>query len=70
MIDFRELRTVRQLAAEAPFLTEGKLRWWIFHADKNGMGEAIIKVDGRVYIDRPKFNEWLESQRCVAPSAA
>ena len=69
MVDFRELRTVKQLADEAPFLTQGKLRWWIFHAEKNGLKCAMIKVDGRVYIDRNAFNKWLDSKRC-APSAA
>ena len=63
MIDYTELRTVKQLAAEAPFVTEAKLRWWIFHAETNGMAAALIKIGGRVYIDRAAFNTWLESQR-------
>lgn len=70
MVDFRELRTVKQLAEEAPFLTEGKLRWWIFNADTNGFGKVMIKVDGRVYIDMARFNKWLEDQRCDKSSAA
>lgn len=55
--------TVRQLAAEAPFVTEAKLRWWIFNAEQNGFGQALLKVGGRVYIDREGFNRWLENQR-------
>lgn len=63
LVDYQQLRTVRQLAAEAPFVTESKLRWWIFHSDKNGLDQALIKVGGRVYIDRAEFNRWLEGQR-------
>lgn len=65
-MDYRELRTVKQLAQEAPFLTENKLRWWIFHAESNGIGTALVKISGRVYIDRHEFNRWLEGQR-MAP---
>jgi hypothetical protein len=63
MVDYGELRTVKQMASEAVFLTESKLRWWIFHADTNGLKSALIKIGGRVYIDRHQFNVWLESQR-------
>ena len=66
MVDYTELRTVRQLATEAPFVTESKLRWWIFHAETNGLKPALLKIGGRVYIDRAEFNIWLESQR-MAP---
>ena len=66
MVDYRDLVTVRQVAAEAPFITEAKLRWWIFHAETNGLKAALIKIGGRVYIDRAEFNKWLESQR-MAP---
>ncbi|PHR90633.1 MAG: DNA-binding protein [Blastopirellula sp.] len=69
MVDCRELRTVKQLANEAPFLTENKLRWWIFHAAKNGLEPALFKVSGRIYLDRTEFNKWLENQR-MAPKPA
>ena len=39
------------------------MRWWIFHAEKNGLSKAIVRIGGRVYIDRDVFNEWLESKR-------
>jgi hypothetical protein len=55
--------------AEAPFVTEGKLRWWIFHAEKNGLETALIKIDGRLYVDLVEFNRWLEEQR-LAPKPA
>ena len=35
MVDYRDLATVKQVAAEAPFITEATLRWWIFHAETN-----------------------------------
>lgn len=59
MVDYRDLAPVRQVAAEAPFITEAKLRWWIFHADTNGLKAALIKIGGRVYIDRAEFSRWL-----------
>jgi hypothetical protein len=42
------------------------LRWWIFHAETNGLKPALLKIGGRVYIDRAEFNKWLEGQR-MAP---
>ena len=69
-MDYKELRTVKQLAAEATFVTEAKLRWWIFHADTNGLKTALIKIGGRVYIDRLEFNRWLESRRLAPVSDA
>ena len=66
MVDYTDLRTVKQLAAEAPFVTENKLRWWIFHSETNGLNTALIKIGGRVYIDRTRFNQWLESHRDAA----
>lgn len=70
MVDYQELRTVKQLAAEATFVTESKLRWWIFHADKCGIASALVKIGGRVYIDRSEFNVWLESQRMAPTTSA
>jgi len=62
------LRTVKQLVAEAPFLTEQMLRWYIFHAQTNGLASAIIKISNRIYIDRKAFQTWIESHR-LAPVA-
>lgn len=72
MVEYGELRTVKQLASEAVFLTESKLRWWIFNAEENGLKSALIRVGGSVYIDRHQFNIWLEGQRMapVAPNEA
>lgn len=65
MIDFRDLRTVKQLAGEIPWITESKLRWWIFHRDKNGFSAVLVKIGGRLYISIVEFNKWLEAQRLV-----
>lgn len=66
MVDYRDLATVKQVAADSPVITEHTLRWWIFHAETNGLKSALLKIGGRVYIDRAEFNKWLESQR-MAP---
>ena len=65
MVDYRNLATVKQAAMEAPFITEAKLRWWIFRAETNGLKPALITIGGRVYIDRAEFNKWLEGQRMI-----
>lgn len=62
----QNLRTVNELAQEAKWLSVGKIRWWIFHADTNGLKPAIVKIDGRIYIDLPEFLKWLETKR-LAP---
>ena len=63
-MDYKNLRTVKQIVEKAfPIITEGKMRWWIFHADQNGLSCAIVRIDGCVYIDRDAFNRWLDAQR-------
>ena len=68
-VDYTDLRTVKQLAQEAPFVTENTLRWWIYHANRNGFDTVLIKIGGRVYIDKHAFNKWLEGQRLAAPDS-
>lgn len=63
LVNYEDLRTVKQLVKEAPFLTEQSLRWYIFHAKTNGLASAIIKISNRVYIDRKAFQAWLEGHR-------
>lgn len=70
MVDYRGLRTVKQLTSEAKFITEHKLRWWIFHAEQNGLEVALVKIGGRIYIDLDEFNKWLERQRMAPRMAA
>ncbi|MEX5514947.1 DNA-binding protein [Pseudophaeobacter sp. 1A09344] len=62
---YKDLRTVKQLVIETPILTEAKLRWYIFHAETNGMASSIVKISNRVYIDRVAFATWVESHRLV-----
>lgn len=64
---YEDLRTVKQLVSETPFLTEQKLRWYIFNAETNGLLFAIVKISNRVYIDRVAFANWVESHR-IAPA--
>ena len=66
LVNYTDLRTVKQLAQEAPFVTESSLRWWIYHANSNGFDTVLIKIGGRVYIDKNAFNRWLEGQRLAA----
>ncbi|TKW61192.1 MAG: DNA-binding protein [Blastochloris viridis] len=70
MLDYQNLRTIRQLAEETtPIFTEGKLRWWVYNADKNGLKMAIVRVGGRIYLDKEAFNQWLESLRSTNTAA-
>jgi len=70
LADYNDLRTVKQLAKEAPFVTESTIRWWIYHANRNGFDAVLIKIGGRVYIDKNAFNKWLEGQRLAASDDA
>ena len=69
-LDFRNLRTVKQIAAEedSPF-PEGGLRYLIFEAEKNGFDECIVRVNRRVLIDIEKFNAWLDRRRGAVSSS-
>ena len=57
----RTLLTVRQFAETQPGLTEGAIRWDIFHADTSGLAAsgAIIRRGARVLIDPERYLEWL-----------
>ena len=62
------LRTIRQLADATSAISEATIRWWIFHAETNGLDKCIVRVGRRVYIDIEDFDVWLEGQR-VAQAA-
>jgi len=49
------LLTVRQFSQKHPAFPEGGLRHTIFHSDKNGFAEAIVRVGRKVLIDENKF---------------
>ena len=62
-MDYRNLKTVKQLAESSPAFTEASLRWMIFNAETNGLDRALIKRGRRVLIDVPEFERWLDGQR-------
>jgi len=67
-VDHTKLRTVKQIVAEAPWMTEGKMRWWLFHRDANGLDRsgAIVRVGGRIYIHVDGFQAWLADESSAA----
>lgn len=64
--NYEDLRTVKQLVNETPWLTEGMLRWHLFHRAANGLDRAVIKLPKTILIDRAEFARWVEGHR-VAP---
>lgn len=67
-VDHTRLRTVKQIVAEAPWLTEGKMRWRLFHRDANSLDQsgAIVRVGGRIYIHVDGFQAWLADASSAA----
>jgi hypothetical protein len=61
------LRTVRQLAEECPAFSQASIRWAIFHAQRNGLAPALVRVGRRVLIDKASFATWLERHRQAPP---
>lgn len=58
----RVLSTVRQFSVRHPAFPEGGLRYWIFHADKNGFDKVIRRAGRKVLIDEKSFFTWLDDQ--------
>ena len=58
-----EIYTVEQTANKIPALTEPAIRWHLFNREQNGLKDhgAIIKIGRRIFIDLPKYLEWLKS---------
>jgi hypothetical protein len=54
---------VKQLAAAYPRLYGSVFRWWISNVDRNGFNVCIIRIGGRVLIERAAFEHWLEAHR-------
>jgi hypothetical protein len=65
-VALENLMTVKQLAAAYPAFTEPMIRWWIFNANTNGFNVCIIRIGGRVLIDRAAFEHWLEAHRTAS----
>lgn len=55
--------TVKQIAEDNSFcFTEGMLRYYLLHAQKNGLKTAIRKIGRKVLIRRDLFVAWIEAQ--------
>lgn len=66
MTQATELRSVKQLAAELKRtggFSEGALRWLVFNREQNGLDNAIVRIGRKVFIDRARFDAWLDAQR-------
>jgi hypothetical protein len=63
--DLCELRTIAQLAKEAPAFSEARLRWIVFNAEKFGVEPAIVRAGRNVFIWPSKLAECL-ARRGVA----
>lgn len=59
-MSLKNLRTVKQAAAETPF-SENTIRWWIFQSPENGFQKVIRRVGGRIFIDLAELEKWIES---------
>ena len=60
---FQRLRTVPQLAALCPGVSEYAIREWIRHSRRNGLEAAICRPSGnRIYVDLHRFEAWLEGK--------
>jgi hypothetical protein len=55
--------SVAQLAELNPAFSEATIRWWIFNAATNGFNRCLIRIGGRIFIDRNAFEAWLEEHR-------
>ncbi|GAB4199199.1 MAG: hypothetical protein Tsb002_34600 [Wenzhouxiangellaceae bacterium] len=65
-MDGEDLLTIEQLVEQFPAFREKSVRWWIYNGKTNGFESCIIRIGTRIYIDRNKFVEWVESHRPVA----
>lgn len=57
--------TIDQLVAAYPAFSEKTVRWWIYNGKANGFEAVLIRIGSRIYIDKTKFADWLESHRAV-----
>jgi len=62
-VALENLMIVKQHAAAYPAFTESMIRGWIFNVDRNGFNVCIIRIGGRVLIERAAFEHWLEAHR-------
>ena len=60
-----DLLSIAQLVEQFPAFQEKTVRWWIYNGKSNGFEACVIRIGTRIYIDRAKFVEWVESHRPV-----
>jgi hypothetical protein len=53
--------TVKQFAEKYDAFTEASLRYYIFHAETNGLSTALRRIGRKILIDENKFFEWIDS---------
>lgn len=62
-LDEKKYCTVKQIVANDSFcFTKGMLRYYILHAHKNGLIDAIRRVGRKVLIRQDLFVAWIEKQ--------
>lgn len=60
-----DLLTIDQLVEQFPAFREKTVRWWIYNGKTNGFEECLIRIGSRIYVDRTKFADWIESHRAI-----
>jgi hypothetical protein len=66
LMNTHDIMTISQLAKAYPAFQVSTIRWWIYNSTRNGFNACIIRIGTRVYVDRARFVEWLESHRPMA----
>jgi len=63
LMDFTNLKSVKQIAEMNDAFTEGSLRWLIFNSESNGLERVLVRLGTRVYFDLAALEDWLEEGR-------
>lgn len=61
--DSSRLMTIAEASKEYRVFTEAALRSLIQKSKTNDLAMAIVRIGNRVYLDRNRFDQWLESKR-------
>jgi hypothetical protein len=60
--------TVNQFCDKHPFITLGGLRANIFHAESNGLNNALRRIGRKILIDEDAYFDWLDSINGITPN--
>ena len=65
----RQLVPLSKAQEHAIPVSRNGLEWISFHREFNGAAKAgaIVKFGGRIYIDPPKFREWMATGPRISP---